>query len=95
MKKPTPVSDFRPKSRRLDEIALPQIAAPVPTPNAVANEYNWEVVDEYNPLWPNEYEKLVKERREKREEKKRESMTMKRRLKSDDEEEEDDVPKCE
>lgn len=24
------------------------------------NEYDWDVVDEYDPLWPNDYEKLIK-----------------------------------
>lgn len=33
--------------------------------NKVFNEYDWEVVDEYDPIWPNEYEKLVKEKRDK------------------------------
>ncbi|XP_060517211.1 splicing factor 45 [Cylas formicarius] len=46
-------------------------------------EYDWKVVDEYDPTWPNEYEKVVKEMRdqrdkesekeEKRKEKKRKS----------------------
>lgn len=36
------------------------------TPSSkVFNDYDWDVVDEYDPLWPNEYEKLVKERRDK------------------------------
>ncbi|VEN51697.1 unnamed protein product [Callosobruchus maculatus] len=48
-----------------------------------SSEYDWNVVDEYDPLWPNEYEKVVKELRdqrdrcsekeEKRKEKKRKS----------------------
>ncbi|KAL3282876.1 hypothetical protein HHI36_006035 [Cryptolaemus montrouzieri] len=29
-------------------------------------EYDWNCVDEYDPLWPNEYEKVVKELRENR-----------------------------
>lgn len=32
--------------------------------NRAVDDYDWDVVDEYNPLWPNEYEKLVKDRRE-------------------------------
>lgn len=36
-------------------------------PNKAAQDYDWDVIDEYDPLWPNEYEKLVKERRERRE----------------------------
>lgn len=36
------------------------------TPSSkVFNDYDWDVVDEYDPLWPNEYEKLVKDRRDK------------------------------
>lgn len=36
------------------------------TPSSkVFNDYDWDVVDEYDPLWPNEYEKLIKERRSK------------------------------
>lgn len=35
------------------------------TPSSkVFNDYNWDVIDEYDPLWPNEYEKM-KEKREK------------------------------
>lgn len=30
----------------------------------VLNDYDWDVVDEYDPLWPNDYEKLVKEKRD-------------------------------
>ncbi|CAH0557080.1 unnamed protein product [Brassicogethes aeneus] len=30
------------------------------------SEYDWNVVDEYDPLWPNEYEKVVKDMRDKR-----------------------------
>lgn len=35
-------------------------------PNKAVNDYDWNVVDEYNPLWPNEYDKIIKERRERR-----------------------------
>lgn len=27
-------------------------------PNKAADDYDWDVIDEYNPLWPNEYEKI-------------------------------------
>lgn len=33
-------------------------------PNKAVNDFDWDVVDEYDPFWPNEYEKLIKERRE-------------------------------
>lgn len=39
--------------------------------NKVFNDYDWDVVDEYDPIWPNEYEKLVKEKRDKETEKTR------------------------
>lgn len=32
--------------------------------SAYSSEYDWNVIDEYDPLWPNEYEKVVKEMRE-------------------------------
>jgi splicing factor 45 len=35
------------------------------TSKSIINDYDWDVVDEYDPLWPNEYEKLIKERRDK------------------------------
>lgn len=48
-------------------------AAPSLTPSSkVFNDYNWDVVDEYDPLWPNEYEKIMGERRDKDMEKQRE-----------------------
>lgn len=36
------------------------------------SDYDWDVVDEYDPLWPNEYEKLVKDKRDKDMERSRE-----------------------
>lgn len=45
------------------QTTITQALAP---PNKAANDYDWNVVDEYNPLWPNEYEKIIKERRERR-----------------------------
>lgn len=40
-----------------------------PAPNKAINEYDWDVVDEYDPMWPNEYDKIIKERREREQEK--------------------------
>lgn len=66
---------------------------PVAPQNSIASEYSWDVVDEYDPMWPNEYDKLVKEKRDRnkeREEKRRESSSSslssntKRHRKSDD-----------
>lgn len=45
------------------EPALPII----PAVAGYKTEYDWNVIDEYDPLWPNEYEKIVKELRENRE----------------------------
>lgn len=41
-------------------------AQPLAPPNRAVNDYDWDVIDEYDPFWPNEYDKLIKERREKR-----------------------------
>lgn len=38
----------------------------IPSVSGIKTEYDWNVVDEYDPLWPNEYEKIVKELRENR-----------------------------
>ncbi|EAA15153.4 AGAP009296-PA [Anopheles gambiae str. PEST] len=40
-------------------------ATPNPISAAVTDDYNWDVVDEYDPMWPNEYDKLVKDRKAK------------------------------
>lgn len=32
----------------------------------VGSEFDWNVVNEYDPMWPNEYEKVVKELRDMR-----------------------------
>ncbi|KAF5287569.1 hypothetical protein FQA39_LY15898 [Lamprigera yunnana] len=44
------------------EPTIPIIAS-VPT---FSSEYDWNVENEYDPLWPNEYEKIVKESRDNR-----------------------------
>uniref|UniRef100_A0A8W7PJF0 Splicing factor 45 n=1 Tax=Anopheles coluzzii TaxID=1518534 RepID=A0A8W7PJF0_ANOCL len=40
-------------------------ATPNPISAAITDDYNWDVVDEYDPMWPNEYDKLVKDRKAK------------------------------
>lgn len=59
----------------------------------VTSEYNWDVVDEYDPMWPNDYEKLKfekdkRDRSKDKDEKRRDSSSFgsgaKRRRKSDD-----------
>ncbi|XP_058058542.1 splicing factor 45 [Anopheles bellator] len=39
--------------------------APHPISAAASEDYSWDVVDEYDPMWPNEYDKLVKDRKSK------------------------------
>lgn len=51
------------KGSHKKQTTVTQALAP---PNKAANDYNWNVIDEYNPLWPNEYDKIIKERRERR-----------------------------
>lgn len=77
-------------------ILMSHFRLPVAPQNSIASEYSWDVVDEYDPMWPNEYDKLVKEKRDRnkeREEKRRESSSSsssslssntKRHRKSDD-----------
>lgn len=47
--------------QKLQNITISQATTPS---SKVFNDYNWDVIDEYDPLWPNEYDKL-KEKREK------------------------------
>ncbi|XP_066155973.1 splicing factor 45 [Euwallacea fornicatus] len=42
---------------------LPILSGPI---GIYGSEFDWKVIDEYDPLWPNEYEKVVKEIRESR-----------------------------
>lgn len=34
-------------------------------PQSTISDYDWDFVDEYDPMWPNEYDKLVKDKRDK------------------------------
>ncbi|XP_057653012.1 splicing factor 45 [Diorhabda carinulata] len=51
--------DFMHLSKSKTDTRLPIISSATFT-----NEYDWNVIDEYDPLWPNEYEKVVKELRD-------------------------------
>lgn len=53
-----------PSNKPISKIQTTYNAQPIMPANRAVNDYDWNVVDEYDPLWPNEYEKL-KERREK------------------------------
>lgn len=77
-KKPllTPIISLRPKKPPEDDIFTPIKNEPRPMKTMIAqplapviennksNDYEWDVVDEYDPFWPNEYEKIIKEKRE-------------------------------
>lgn len=39
----------------------------IPAVSVLPSDYDWDVIGEYDPLWPNEYDKVVKELREQRE----------------------------
>lgn len=72
-----PVIDLKSKSRDDDiyptlkpqTIPLIPYNAPIPMISSLSSitaEYDWDVIGEYDPLWPNEYEKVVKELRDQR-----------------------------
>lgn len=69
-----PVIDLKSKHQDEDIYGLSRtlktkVETKVPIINsssAYSSEFDWNVIDEYDPLWPNEYEKVVKEMREAR-----------------------------
>lgn len=66
-----PVIDLKSKSNRdLDREDEGSHNNPLAISNVsgmgVGGEFDWNVVNEYDPLWPNEYEKVVKELRDMR-----------------------------
>ncbi|KAL1490636.1 hypothetical protein ABEB36_013297 [Hypothenemus hampei] len=66
-----PVINLKSK-REDDELVLPFVRPDNRLPilggsaGIYGSELDWKVTDEYDPLWPNEYEKVVKEMRENR-----------------------------
>lgn len=71
-----PVIDLKSKPREDEDIYMPTLKPiakikpesrlPIISSAIYSNEFDWNVVDEYDPLWPNEYEKVVKEMRAQR-----------------------------
>ncbi|XP_050307227.1 splicing factor 45 [Anthonomus grandis grandis] len=65
-----PVIDL--KSKRDEEDGVPIMKhdnigrLPIISGGVYGSEFDWKVIDEYDPLWPNEYEKVVKELRNNR-----------------------------
>lgn len=67
-----PVIDLKSKQRDDEDYILPPYIPKKPevllsNTSNYGNDMDWNVIDEYDPLWPNEYEKIVKEMREHRE----------------------------
>ncbi|XP_033229156.1 splicing factor 45 [Belonocnema kinseyi] len=83
-----PVIDLKSKSRDIErEEDAPITSSLVSSANnssiGVGGEFDWNVVNEYDPTWPNEYEKVVKELRDIRDrEHDQESESRKRRRES-------------
>lgn len=66
-----PVIDLKSKNNRdADREEESTHSNPLSVSNVSAlgmgNEFDWNVVNEYDPVWPNEYEKVVKELRDMR-----------------------------
>lgn len=100
-----PVIDL--KSKKEEDDIYPNLNSPyikgkvepilpiIPSSGNYKQEYDWNVIDEYDPLWPNEYEKVVKELRENRDrDNEKEEKRRERRKKSrfNDPEEEPPTP---
>ncbi|XP_055906810.1 splicing factor 45 [Eupeodes corollae] len=73
----TPIISLRPKKPPEDDIFTPVKSEPRPMKTTIgqplapviennkSTDYEWDFVDEYDPMWPNEYEKMIKEKRDK------------------------------
>lgn len=72
-----PVVNLKAKKENIDLFGVPSggsqvsadkpvtVTTSIPTSGSGGDAYSWDVIDEYNPLWPNEYEKLTKDRKAK------------------------------
>ncbi|KXJ75046.1 hypothetical protein RP20_CCG012418 [Aedes albopictus] len=73
----TPVANLKAKKENIDLFGFPSsssqssvdkpvtVTTSIPSTASGGDAYSWDVIDEYNPLWPNEYEKLTKDRKAK------------------------------
>lgn len=82
-----PVIDLKSKSRDIERDEEQVTSSPLVSGGGnnigIASEFDWNVVNEYDPMWPNEYEKVVKELRDLRDrEHDQESELRKRRRES-------------
>ncbi|XP_055546729.1 splicing factor 45 [Wyeomyia smithii] len=62
-----PSSNFSPSLESKNKPVTITTKTVVPSTSSAGSSdaYSWDVIDEYDPLWPNEYEKLAKERKPK------------------------------
>ena len=60
--------DLKSKSRDIEREEDPPTASSLVSGGGnnigIGGEFDWNVVNEYDPMWPNEYEKVVKELRD-------------------------------
>ncbi|XP_015114085.1 splicing factor 45 [Diachasma alloeum] len=65
-----PVIDLKSKTTltrepdREDDASNSIFPTAIPNNTATSGEFDWNVVNEYDPMWPNEYDKVVKELRD-------------------------------
>ncbi|CAH2050331.1 unnamed protein product, partial [Iphiclides podalirius] len=63
----TPVIDLKSKPKDEDENPnSPNVPAKAFTPSLNVSDFDWNVANEYDPMWPNDYEKVAKELQAKR-----------------------------
>lgn len=64
----TPVIDLKSKSKDEDESnsSSPKIQPKTITASLNVRDFDWNVANEYDPMWPNDYEKVAKELQAKR-----------------------------
>lgn len=58
----TPVIDLKSKSKDEDESnsSSPKIQPKTITASLNVRDFDWNVANEYDPMWPNDYEKVAK-----------------------------------
>ena len=61
-----PVIDLKSKSRDIEKNDDRPVKNSSHNSSVVSSEFDWNVVNEYDPMWPNEYEKVTKELRDMR-----------------------------
>ncbi|CAB3239929.1 unnamed protein product [Arctia plantaginis] len=62
----TPVIDLKSKQKEDDESNSPKQQEKTLTASLSVRDFDWNVANEYDPMWPNDYEKVAKEIQAKR-----------------------------